>query len=542
LSKNKKGAFSQEVYNVVFCYIKNTKSASNNSYIQTIIERIRFELSSYGDSKYVHSYFITNDNFDEEHFKYNKESIIAAHCFVPVIVRTNIDTPEDIAFLRKYYNIAKSKKVPVQQFVDFKIENEKELPAFMRPFDCGIFNSIDEIEFAVRHIRAFVDNRVWEMSWPKKLYYKLIDGLSGEKGTQRITKITGGILDTHPPFSAPKKDIPHNRIVGGVIPTIHPVPKNENTIFLSYCSKESDLADIVDFTFSAFSNIRITRYTRDVKYRDSFKDFMKKIKKHDFVIMLISDNFLKSQACMFEVSELLSDDEFKKKLLFIIVADKDEKHLVNNPPSPIGAKVYSSTGRNDYVVFWENVYEEVKASIDKIESDSAKIEPSHQLREIRRIIDHDLSPFLNHICDACGLSFDEAYSDSFAELRSTIGLIENSDVNDDVNTDSLKEYLSDISISKFDYKGNFHNEVVEFFTANSEDFNELTYNTLDDFVRRCRENDRKEIVESLTTRLSDERFHLSIKILIAFANAMSKYGYIEAAKALFDKALLEVTE
>lgn len=83
----------------------------------------------------------------------------------------------------------------------------------------------------------------------------------------------------------------------------------------------------MDLAFIGIENLTITRYTRSVKYRDSFKKFMRRVKKHDFVIMLISDNFLKSQACMYEVSELLTDEEFEKKLLFIIISDGDVKYL-----------------------------------------------------------------------------------------------------------------------------------------------------------------------------------------------------------------------
>jgi hypothetical protein len=245
---------------------------------------------------------------------------------------------------------------------------------------------------------------------------------------------------------------------------------------------------------------------------------------------------------MFEVSELLTVDEFKKKLLFIVISDGDEKFLIKKSVTPIGARIYSSDGRNDYVVFWEEIYKKTKASIDRIESDSAKIEESQNLREIRRIIDQDLPPFLKHICDARGLSFDEAYSENFVVLRNSIGLIENEDMNDDVNSDLFIEYFSDIKKGKFDYRGNFHNEVVEFLTANSNDFNDLTNNALDDFVKRCRENDRQDIIDSLTVKLSDERFHLSIKLLTAFAISMSKYGFNVAACSLFNRASSEVSK
>ncbi len=198
------------------------------------------------------------------------------------------------------------------------------------------------------------------------------------------------------------------------------VESPKHTVFISYSSKETDLADIVDEKLKKVNGIKVTRYTRDVDYRENFKDFMKRVKKHDFVVMLISDSFIKSQACMFEVGEVLTDEGFKKKLLFIVVSDSDKQYIITPPKRPIGAKIYSPTDRSKYVLYWQNQYKRLKASIDLIESSEAKIELSKPLREIRRIIDHDLSPFLEYVSECRGLSFDAAYNSEFSDLLSVI--------------------------------------------------------------------------------------------------------------------------
>jgi len=200
------------------------------------------------------------------------------------------------------------------------------------------------------------------------------------------------------------------------------IVEKETTVFLSYCNKEEGLADIVDLAFRGVSNLTVRRWTRDVDYREDFKAFMKRVKEHDFVIMLISDNFLKSQACMYEVGELLSDNDFKKKLLFIVIDDNDKMHMSSPPDTPIGARVYDFIERTEYFFFWQERYKLCCERHDKIEARGAKVEQSQELREIERIIDQDLGPFLDYLKNARGMSFDQAYVSGFVEFRAILGI------------------------------------------------------------------------------------------------------------------------
>ncbi len=199
---------------------------------------------------------------------------------------------------------------------------------------------------------------------------------------------------------------------------------SKKTIFFSYCSKDDDLADILFNHLSTLSNVVISRYTRDVEYKESFKEFMERLKEHDYVVMIISDNYLKSHACMFEVGELLKDKYFRKKILFIIVHEEDRRFYKNIESDVISAKVYDVIERNEYILFWEEEYRKIKEKLDKIQSDVAKIEPLRILREIRKIIDSDLSPFLEYLSDVKGYSFSQMYETQFKYIKDEIGIEE----------------------------------------------------------------------------------------------------------------------
>ena len=193
----------------------------------------------------------------------------------------------------------------------------------------------------------------------------------------------------------------------------------QRAVFFSFQSADKDLVDIIGTVLKGHS-IAASRFDHDVRYKGSFKAFMQSIGHHDHVIMLISDNFLKSQACMYEVGELVSTRSLESKLLFLVVQDEDSKYYNLTPTKPVGANIYDLIKRNEYITYWENRSSEVEDSINQIRSSSAKIEPLETLREIKKIIEQDIGPFLKYLSDAKGKSFGEMHETSFEDILAKI--------------------------------------------------------------------------------------------------------------------------
>lgn len=194
------------------------------------------------------------------------------------------------------------------------------------------------------------------------------------------------------------------------------------TVFLSYCSADSDLADIIDEFLNQYVYISVSRYTRNVGYKMSFKQFMNSLSEHDFVILIITDKYLKSRACLYEINELISDRDYSKKIIFIIVNENDKKYYKEEISTNLFANIYSFEGRLSYTHYWENEYERYYNKTELIKSENAKIEAFKELREIRRIIDNDIGPFLEYISDAKGMSFDEMYTSGFIDILNELSL------------------------------------------------------------------------------------------------------------------------
>lgn len=188
-------------------------------------------------------------------------------------------------------------------------------------------------------------------------------------------------------------------------------------IFLSYCQKDSKIADLIDDTVSSQTSsdlVSITRDIRDVKYHQSFKRFMDSIQDHDYVVMLISDRYLKSRNCLYEVLETIKDHRFKDRLAYIVLCDDDSKWLEDSSEK-IGAKVYAVQDQAQYTIFWRNKEKEIRDKIDEIGDPAYTIELSKELKHIQKIL-LDLQDLLSFLSEYKGLPLQEYIDTNFNEI------------------------------------------------------------------------------------------------------------------------------
>lgn len=188
-------------------------------------------------------------------------------------------------------------------------------------------------------------------------------------------------------------------------------------VFLSYCQKDSPIADIVDsgiMTNSNTNKLTITRDIRDVEFHQSFKKFMDSIEDHDYVIMLISDRYLKSRNCLYEVLETIKDSKFKDRLVYIILSNDDAKYF-GETDEKIGADVYSVQDHTNYIMYWKNEEKKINHQIEIIDDSVASIELIKELKHIRKIT-FDLPELLEFIKDYKGLSLQEHIDSNFDQI------------------------------------------------------------------------------------------------------------------------------
>ena len=191
------------------------------------------------------------------------------------------------------------------------------------------------------------------------------------------------------------------------------------TIFISYNHKVFKLADFVEehiknkFGFKAVIN----RDTR-LEYKDDIEEYMKTIKQNDIVISLISDDYLKSEACMYEVTELMRDEKYIERLIFIIFNDED-RELFSNDLEIKTANVYGKS-RYDYVTYWvdqkREYFELLKTLIDSLTS-TADINAT--IKRIGRISD-EVGSFVDNLNRLKGQNFTTMQNNNFEEISNLI--------------------------------------------------------------------------------------------------------------------------
>ena len=189
------------------------------------------------------------------------------------------------------------------------------------------------------------------------------------------------------------------------------------TIFLSYCQKDSDIADLIDEKLGEEikGKASISRDIRDVEYHESFKRFMQSIEQHDYVITIISDNYFKSRNCMYEVLEVVKDSQFSNKLIYIVLRDEDVKYYKVSVNDSIGADIYSTGGQTAYSVFWIRREDELQAQINELVDPTYAITQIKEKKIVQKIL-LDLPEFMEFVRDSKGLSLTEHLAHNFEDI------------------------------------------------------------------------------------------------------------------------------
>jgi GTPase SAR1 family protein len=171
-------------------------------------------------------------------------------------------------------------------------------------------------------------------------------------------------------------------------------------VFVSYAwNTESNV--IVDQVQQALEQegIRVVRDREEVRYRDSIRDFMRRIGQGKCVIVVISDKYLKSENCMFELVEIAKEPGLRERIFPIVLSD---------------ANIYKATGRVKYVRYWEDEIQELDEALKTVRGDNlTKLQEDLNIySEIRRLFDG----IANTLRDMNALTPDQQEKSDFEEL------------------------------------------------------------------------------------------------------------------------------
>lgn len=152
-------------------------------------------------------------------------------------------------------------------------------------------------------------------------------------------------------------------------------------LFLSYSWNDTELANTIDNELSSWG-VDVKRDVRDIGTWTSIKEFMSSINKQDYVVMIISQSYLKSPNCMYEVMELFKDSRYKDKILSVVTPDAD---------------IYNPISRANYIKYWEEETTKLTEAIKPLKLENIS-ELTGELRKYKSI-ESVIASFLDLVSD-----------------------------------------------------------------------------------------------------------------------------------------------
>ncbi|WP_430013395.1 HEAT repeat domain-containing protein [Microcystis ichthyoblabe FBCC-A1114] len=181
----------------------------------------------------------------------------------------------------------------------------------------------------------------------------------------------------------------------------HPLsqPMNQQ-VYISYNWQEdsNEMANQLVQAFEA-KGIEIIRDKTHTSYKDSIKNFMRQIGQGKCVVAVISDRYLKSENCMFELVEIARNGDFYQRIFPIILPD---------------ARIHKDFERIDYLKYWEDEKSQLQAKYKQIDlaKTNSILETVNLYDEIRGNIDN----LTNILKDMNTLNIDLHRQSEFAAM------------------------------------------------------------------------------------------------------------------------------
>lgn len=155
----------------------------------------------------------------------------------------------------------------------------------------------------------------------------------------------------------------------------------DRTVFLSYNWHDMDTADRIDKHLSGLPGITVKRDIRDIGQWKSIREFMEGIRQQDYAVLIVSDAYLKSKNCMFEVTEIMKEREYAGRIF----------------PAVLETGIYDPLTRAGYISYWQRECEQLEAAVKGLDPANA-VELAADLKRYKNIAS-SMGEFLGIVAD-----------------------------------------------------------------------------------------------------------------------------------------------
>lgn len=201
--------------------------------------------------------------------------------------------------------------------------------------------------------------------------------------------------------------------------------KYEHAVFISYAwgAEREEIVNEIEKSLQE-RGVKIVRDKRTLGYRGSIKEFMERIGEGNCVIVVISDKYLRSPNCMFELVEIAENKQFHDRVFPIVLSD---------------ANIYDPVKRVEYVKHWETKLAELADAMRTVGPANLK-GIRDEMDQYDRIRD-EISEITSILKDMNTLTPDMHRDSNFSELYvALMKRMEEQEVKPGVETQSNKEF------------------------------------------------------------------------------------------------------
>jgi formylglycine-generating enzyme required for sulfatase activity len=178
----------------------------------------------------------------------------------------------------------------------------------------------------------------------------------------------------------------------------------EQAVFISYAwgGEREEIVNQIDQTLQQ-RGIKIIRDKRDLGYKGSISEFMERIGRGNCVIVVVSDKYLRSPNCMFELVEIADGTQFHDRIFPVVLNDAD---------------IYDPVKRAEYVQYWEIKRKELAKAMKKL--DPANLQGIREDMDLYDRIRDRISGLTSILKDMNTLTLDIHRDSDFSDLYDAI--------------------------------------------------------------------------------------------------------------------------
>ena len=185
---------------------------------------------------------------------------------------------------------------------------------------------------------------------------------------------------------------------------VDPLPRPTPEVFVSYKwgGPGEALVDELEERLTT-RGVPLVRDKSAMRYRDSIRDFMSRLGAGKYIVVVIDNGYLRSDNCMFELTEIAKDPAFRSRIFPVILSD---------------AAIFKARQRLGYIKYWETEIGELDTELTSVGPEN--LQGIREERDLYETIRNTIAGIVDVLADMNALTPDIHRDTDFAQLHQAL--------------------------------------------------------------------------------------------------------------------------